>query len=127
MTARLDRRTLLVGSAAAAAGLVGAAVLWRRSEPEAPTDDAHVVDEPDDAALVAQVGQAYRQAVPAEDDLAVLRGLVPQVTGTTPDEALAGFEALDPGADLAEGRTVVVEGWVLSVTEARAAARISLL
>lgn len=86
---------------------------------EAPVDPA--------VAAVAAVGRRYREDVPEEDDRAVLldalglgRG---EVTGLDdlPDLAQAVT------ADFAAGRTVSVDGWVLALTEARAAALVSLL
>ena len=65
------------------------------------------------AERVRAIGVGYREATPAECDADALRA------------------AIDPAAlvarDFADERTVLVDGWVLSVTEARQCALFSLL
>jgi len=65
------------------------------------------------AECVHAIGVRYREATPAERDADALRA------------------AIDPAAlvarDFADERTVLVDGWVLSITEARQCALFSLL
>lgn len=65
------------------------------------------------AERVHAIGVRYREATPAERDADALRA------------------AIDPAAlvarDFADSRTVLVDGWVLSITEARQCALFSLL
>jgi len=65
------------------------------------------------AERVRAIGVRYREATPAERNTVALRA------------------AIDPSAlvarDFADERTVLVDGWVLSITEARQCALFSLL
>ena len=74
---------------------------------------------------IANIGRRYRQERPEEDDREVLIERLGIGAITSPDDlrALDGQIAEDYGA----GRTVRIDGWVLSVTECRAAALLSLL
>ena len=65
------------------------------------------------AERVHAIGVRYREATPAERDAAALRAAI-------------GPAAL-VARDFADSRTVLVDGWVLSVTEARQCALFSLL
>jgi hypothetical protein len=78
---------------------------------------------------VRAIGARYRAMSPAEQDVGALRHAI---NGSRPLTARI-FGARSPGIeelvrdDFARGRTVVVEGWLLSVTEARQCALYSLL
>ncbi len=75
---------------------------------------------------VRQLGEHYRAATPNENSADALRaalsrghGLrIPLIKSASIDDRIRD--------DFAAGRTVVVDGWVLSVTEARQAALFSL-
>src|SRR2546423_1645083 len=75
---------------------------------------------------VRELGAHYRAAVPSENNAAVLRGAISN--GHHLRIPLLGIGTLDDQVrdDFAAGRTVLVDGWVLSVTEARQAALFSL-
>lgn len=68
-----------------------------------------------DDETVRAIGARYRSSTPAEDDPGVLRR---RLGAGSPDTEIR--------ADFAAGRTVVVDGWVLSITEARQCALFSL-
>ena len=74
------------------------------------------------------LGARYRQMVPSENDADALRAAIELGGRSSPRR----FGVLPPSVtdqvrrDFAEGRTVVVQGWVLSVTEARQCALFSL-
>ena len=68
-----------------------------------------------DAATVAKIGHAYRTQKPDEAQKDTLIGLLK--TGTDPQHIEAEYAA---------GNTVIVKGWVLSLTEARQCALYSL-
>lgn len=75
---------------------------------------------------IARVGRRYREVRPEEDDAAVLLGLLavdPEAVSSPGDLRSLSAEVLD---DYGAGRTVRLDGWVLSVTEGRAAALLSL-
>ena len=82
-----------------------------------------------DAARVRALGSAYRAMVPAERGSRSLRAAI---LDARPWHARL-TRAASPGlaelvrADFEAGRTVVVDGWILSVTEARQCALFSLL
>ena len=78
---------------------------------------------------VREIGRQYRRTVPAEDDAQALRA---SILAGAPWGSRLGLARRPPVAervrdDFAADRTVVVHGWVLSVTEARQCALFSLL
>lgn len=83
-------------------------------------------DEPDGTvAGIAAVGEAYLATAPGERDEAVLRAALPPHGADDPEAALAEL-APAIAEDFATGRTVVLDGWLLSLTEARVAALAAL-
>ena len=133
MSLRFSRRTFLVGLAA---GIAGAALGLRRywSGGGATREAlrlAGVLRHPDGAALL---GRLYLAGRPREADAARLATLI----GAALDPALTPVSAATDAAlragleeririDFTNGATVVVGGWLLSVTEARLCALVSLL
>jgi len=82
----------------------------------------------DDAA--ARFGRIYLEAHPAENNRDVLVGLIEQATVPTPPADPAAMAvALQQvvRAEYARDAVVAVDGWVLSVTEARLYALVSVL
>jgi len=76
-----------------------------------------------DAASARQVGQAYLQQAPGEADRERLTAeLIARFNDDPSREALTACCR----ADLADGRTVTVNGWVLSQTEVRLCALAAL-
>jgi hypothetical protein len=75
---------------------------------------------------VRQLGAHYRAATPQEHNADTLRAAISN--GHRLRIPSLGIGTLDDQIrdDFAAGRTVVVDGWVLSVTEARQAALFSL-
>jgi hypothetical protein len=75
---------------------------------------------------VRQLGAHYRAATPNENSADALRAAISNGHGFR--SPLISHGSLDDQIrdDFAAGRTVVVDGWVLSVTEARQAALFSL-
>lgn len=132
---RVSRRAVVVGiggaaTAAAVAVLVGTQ-LDDDGDGGAPRDasgDAGA-DVPSDREAVRRVGDAYRAAYPEEDDVEVLRAALPDFDGLSGAEVQAQLSTLreQVRADFAEGNVVMVDGWLLAATEARAAALVSLL
>jgi hypothetical protein len=77
---------------------------------------------------VWQIGSSYRASVPSENNEAALRRAL---TGARKQGFSLSSMWSDPfrqqiQEDFAAGRTVVIDGWVLSKTEARQAALFSL-
>lgn len=75
---------------------------------------------------VCQLGVHYRASRPSENSGGALRAALS--AGHGPHSPLIKSGSLDDRVrdDFAIGRTVVVDGWVLSLTEARQAALFSL-
>jgi len=133
MSLRVSRRTVL---AALAAGIVGAAIGLRRYWPGGDvTRDARrlaaLLRHPDSAAWL---GRFYLEVNPREADAALLVTLIGAARGPAlPPASPSTDEALR--ADLEErirndfiySNTVEVDGWLLSLTEARLCALVSLL
>ena len=127
----LDRRTFLhltalgaVTSLSSAAGLTSSGPTYTVSALEQPELLALM-----SAELVRVLGRRYRQVVPNENDVRALRAAIAAripwtdtLTGSLESAVLSLIQR-----DFAEGRTVVLDGWILSVTEARQCALHSLL
>jgi len=115
----IDRRQFLRLSAAGTAAV--ALVACARDD----ADDARLAQPALLAVLGADVvrdlGLRYRRETPSENDQARLRAAIGASHRTQ-----ASLEELIK-ADFAEGRTVVVNGWLLSATEARQCALYSLV
>lgn len=76
---------------------------------------------------IRRVGEAYRSEVPGEDDATTLEELLPDLVGLGAAEMVGVLPTLEPSVteDFQSGRTVELDGWLLAVTEGRAAALIS--
>lgn len=80
-----------------------------------------------DNRVVRELGQRYRDTVPAEDDA---RLLAHAILANSHGASAASIRALvneQVQRDFTGGRTVMVNGWILAVTEARQCALYSLL
>jgi hypothetical protein len=115
----IDRRQFLRLSAAGAAAV--AVIACARDD----TDDARLAQPgllgvlgPD---VVRDLGKRYREVTPSENDAKDLRAAI---AGSRLFPRTSIEERVK--ADFAEGRTVVVNGWLLSATEARQCALYSL-
>ena len=121
----LDRRRLLQLSA------LGIAATLADAACSADNRGDTAVDRPQLLAMlgperVRQLGAHYRAATPSENSADSLRAAISKGHGLR--IPLIGNASLDAQIrdDFAEQRTVLVDGWVLSVTEARQAALFSL-
>jgi hypothetical protein len=133
MSLRVSRRTVLAGLAA---GIVGAAIGLRLYWPGSDVTRearrlAGMLRNPDSA---ARLGRLYLDERPREADATLLVTLIGAARGPAlPPASPSADEALR--ADLEErirndfiyGNTVAVDGWLLSLTEARLCALVSLL
>lgn len=78
---------------------------------------------------VREIGLRYREMVPAENDVEALHAAILEAhpwTARLPWREVPSLAELVRD-DFAEGRTILVQGWVLSATEARQCALFSLL
>jgi len=117
---------LAAGGVVAVGGGLVARQLLDDDEPAPPATTAPPPPEPRSTmgdALVA-VGTRYLEEVPEEADQALLLEQLPALEGTVPDRPgpMLGVLAPQAEADHVAGDLVELDGWVLSVTEARAAA-----
>ena len=81
-----------------------------------------------DAATVREIGARYRETVPGERDAGALRSAIAHDARRgllLPWKPSPSLEQ-QVSDDFAIGKTVIVRGWVLSVTEARQCALFSL-
>ena len=121
----LDRRQFLQLTALGIVGSIAESAC-------APTaDGTGAVDRPRLLAMlgperVRELGTHYRASTPSENSADTLRAAISN--GHRLRIPSLGIGTLDDQIrdDFANGRTVVVDGWVLSVTEARQAALFSL-
>jgi hypothetical protein len=124
----MKRRHFIGMAATGAAGLVWPATA-RDGEhlPWLTLATPHLLDVLRDERLVRDLGVRYREMVPAEDNARVLAQAI-----------LATSSAMDPvplharvndrvQREFAGGETVTLNGWILSITEARQCALFSLL
>jgi hypothetical protein len=133
MSLRVSRRTVLAGLAA---GIVGAAIGLRLYWPGGSIKRearrlAGMLRHPDSAAWL---GRLYLDGKPREADAALLVTLIgaargptlPAISPTTGEALRASLEARIRN-DFVYGNMVAVDGWLLSLTEARLCALVSLL
>jgi len=128
MTERIDRRRFLEVGAIGVAGVVAAACTpgeLGSNEVDVAVPQLLAVLGPD---VVSDIGRRYRRAYPDESSAPRLRAAIGASHRST---GMIGWtqQSLDEQllADFAGGRTVVVNGWVLAVTEARQCALYSIL
>jgi hypothetical protein len=83
-----------------------------------------------DKKTILETGKRYISMVPQEASSSILEDLLTEksdISGSTPPEKVhAHFNAVST-ADFKANRTVIVDGWVLSATEARQCALFSLV
>lgn len=86
-----------------------------------------------DAKTIKEIGKAYGSKIPDEysikkiEDLLVRNGERTSITETTKPEDIHTFIDKNIHNDFTTGKTVNVKGWVLSITEARQSALLSLI
>lgn len=125
----MNRKRFLILSALVAAASSSRWILLDSSSP-APPDQAllrplFLSSVLTDAEL-HRVGMLYRAAWPEENSIhAMVNHLLD--TRVSPGPALAAHISRQIAADFAAGRIVVLDGWVLALTEARQCALFSML
>ena len=124
------RRFLVVaGSALALVGIPTTALAFRnrtRTSLLASPGLVHVLGDEEE---VRRIGNAYRRAVPDEDDSHVLERELLRSAGLAaflPDRSLERGLERRVVRDFERGETIEVDGWILSRTEARRSALLSL-
>jgi hypothetical protein len=126
---RRRRFLVLAGSALALAGIPGTALAFRIRSRTPLLVRTGLVDVMGDEEEVLRIGTVYRKAFPEEDDPGVLEGELLRSAGTAgflPDRFLERALAHRVVREFERGETVEVDGWILSRTEARRSALLSL-
>ena len=116
------RRFLGVSAASALAGLTGS-TRWASAK---AAIDLEALAQPDLLSLIGpqavrNIGLRYRALVPSENEVHALYAAI--LAARPRPASIAGLVE----QDFAVGRTMVLQGWVVSVTEARQSALFSLL
>jgi hypothetical protein len=116
------RRFLGVSAVSALAGLTGGT----RGARASAAVDLQGLAQPDLLTMIGpetvrEIGLRYRALVPAESEAHALHAAILAARHWRPSIA----DLVE--ADFATGRTIVVQGWVVSITEARQSALFSLL
>lgn len=123
-----DRRTVLKGLGAAGVVVAGGLVGRRLLDDEDATPTTTEPPPPEAASSLAEalvvVGARYLEVAPDEADQDLLLEALPALDGTVPERPGQGLPVLEPqaAADHEAGAVVALDGWVLSLTECRAAA-----
>jgi hypothetical protein len=82
-----------------------------------------------DAESILQIGKAYQKLVPAENKQALIKllsGIDHEINESTDSSLVNSVLEKKVKQDFQENKTMIVDGWVLSVTEARQCALLSL-
>jgi hypothetical protein len=93
-----------------------------------PTALQHICD----AQTIRQIGEAYQKQVPDENNQSELTSLLAtdisrnQISESSDSASVASYLDKKVREDFKENNTVIVNGWVLSLTEARQCALFSL-
>lgn len=82
---------------------------------------SHICNE----AMLIEIGKAYKAKFPSESDTRQLLNLLltdshgNRLSASADDKKIKSFLSKKIGQEIGNGKTVVVNGWVISVTEAR--------
>jgi hypothetical protein len=126
----IDRRSFLRTATTSVVALAGGAVACGRN------DDSYspaALAQPEllialGGATVRELGRRYRQSVEAENDPAVLRKAILATRRWSARLGLPRVSIADHiRSEFADGHTVIVDGWLLSRTEARQCALYSVV
>jgi hypothetical protein len=127
--ALLSRRAVIGGLAASGltAGMVGSLLTACSDRTDSgATGPSGAPDPTEPEQALVKIGRRYRADHPDEDDRALLLDRLGLEEGTA--SSPSGLSTLDAqvAEDYGSGRTVRIDGWVLSETEGRAAALVSM-
>ncbi len=120
---QFSRRSVIGGLAASGltAGLVGSLVGACSDSSDSTASPATEAEE-----AIVRIGRRYRADHPDEDDREVLLDRLGVGAGAARSSDFLSSLDAQVADDYGAGRTVRLDGWVLSVTESRAAALVSL-
>jgi hypothetical protein len=128
----MKRRIFVKLAVAATAGLYlpGAACSSKNNSLTNMLSQPNALQHICDAETIREIGKAYRKLVPSENQEALIRSLSANI-GHAIDESkdsdlVSSVLEKKIRQDFKENNTMVVDGWILSVTEARQCALFSL-
>jgi hypothetical protein len=122
----MNRRTFLVTAAAGTAGVVLPARGAGHS-PVAALANPRLLEILRNKRVVRELGRCYLDLAPAEDNpRALAQAILPEPPANSRTALRAQIDA-QVQRDFAAGQTLVLNGWIVSVTEARQCALYSLL
>lgn len=121
---QFSRRSVIGGLATSglSAGLIGSLVAACSDSSGSTVSPAKEAEQ-----AIVRIGRQYREDHPIEDDRQVLLDRLGIGAGTVRSSQFLSSLGSQVAEDFGAGRTVRLDGWVLSVTEGRAAALVSLL
>jgi hypothetical protein len=122
----MKRRDFIGITAAGVAGLAWPGTSAADAVTRATLAHPHLLDVLRDERLVADLGRRYRETMPAEDDPRALEAAILADAPAAPPTSARAWLDDQVQRDFATGRTVTLNGWVLSLTEARQSALFSL-
>ena len=122
----MQRRKFIELAAVGAVGLVLPATARMGESITTASPAPRLLDVLHDESVVYDIGQRYREMMPDEDNARVLAEAILEQPAGKVTAALGARVERQVQRDFATGRTVKVNGWILSVTEARQCALYSL-
>ena len=122
----MKRREFIAMATAGATSLVLPATIRAGGPSSLAPANPRLLDILHDERVVVDLGRRYREIVPGEDDARTLAEAILAVRSADVTAALRARVDQQVERDFARGRTVKVNGWILSVTEARQCALYSM-
>jgi len=123
----MERRAFVRLSAYTALVLAMPLIDGCNTNPNDPLSQPSLFSHIADAKTISDVGTAYRKLTPHENNATALRQLLSEGKPTMDAKALTSLLNKQVRDDFRSAKTIIVTGWVLSVTEARQCALFSIL
>jgi hypothetical protein len=125
----MDRRTFLQISAVSAVSIT-LPMVYCKPKPNDLLEFPGTLSSICDEKTIRELGQAYLRKFPGENKSSLLQDLLMEghenKNGTDDSEAIAAMLDKKIHEDFKTSKTVIIKGWVLSITEARQCALYSL-
>lgn len=118
----MKRRKFIVLSTTGA--LAAGAAYWHFKTPDYSLEDPQILSQFLNDSDIVEIGKSYRRRHPEEDHAETLLELL--IGGDTDENRAVSKITNDIENDYEKGNTLVIDGWVISVTEARQSALFSI-
>lgn len=99
---------------------------FRTPDPQTLMSEPELLSYIWDGATINAIGQQYRSLNPKEDDKAALTALLQVHVTEDMEQTATNFNA-QLTTDFKHGNTLMIDGWILSLTEARQCALFSII